>query len=106
MSTGNANMDPSYPLVPTANLAACLLVICSLSQSMFQSWNVGACSFAIWTALGAFITAVNSFIWYNNATNVAPIWCDISEYVLISSYVLKRLTENAQKLHTLMWVLV
>lgn len=74
-----ANMDPTYPLVPIANFIACILVLVSLSKSMFQSWNVGACSFAIWTAIMSFITAVDSIIWADTIQILAPVWCDIGE---------------------------
>lgn len=74
-----ANMDSTYPLVPTANFLACTLVIASVSKSMFQLWNVGVCSLAIWVAILSFITAVDSVIWSNSDENLAPIWCDIGE---------------------------
>lgn len=72
-------MDSTYPLVPIVNFLACTLVIASISKSMFQPWNVGVCSLAIWVAILSFITAVDSVIWANSAENVAPIWCDIGE---------------------------
>ena len=72
-------MDPTFPLVPIANLAACLLVLLSMSKNMFQFWNIGACSFAIWIAVESFTTSINSILWYNSVENIAPVWCDISE---------------------------
>lgn len=72
-------MDPTYPLVPIANFLACILVLASMSKGMFQSWNVGACSFAIWVTTISFTTAVDSIIWADNVDNLAPVWCDISE---------------------------
>ena len=80
MSTGNANMDPTYPLVPTANILACLLVICPLSQSMFQSWNIGACSFAIWVAVQSLTKTIRAIMWSDNVENIAPVWCDIGAF--------------------------
>ena len=77
-------MDPTFPLVLIANLVACLLILLSLSKNMFQAWNVGACSFAFWTALSSLEVVVNSIIWSDNAENKAPIWCDISEYIQAS----------------------
>ena len=73
------NMDPSLLLVPIANLTACLLVLLSMSKNMFQSWNIGACSFAIWVAVESATTAIRAIIWSNNVENMAPLWCDISE---------------------------
>lgn len=79
-------MDSTYPLVPIANLLACLLVLASVSKNMFQSWNVGACSLAIWVAYESFITAVNSIIWADGVENVAPVWCDISQCTPFPSF--------------------
>ena len=73
------SMDPTFPLVAIANFGACLLILLSMSKNMFQSWNVGACSFAVWTAIVSFYTALNSIIWSNSIANIAPVWCDISE---------------------------
>ena len=89
------NMDPTFPLVPIANFIACLLVLSSLSKSMFQSWNVGACSFAIWIALESLIRAINSIIWARSVENRAPVWCDISMSIMALSRMI-HLTLSAQ----------
>lgn len=73
-------MDPTYPLIPIVNFLACILVLASMSKGMFQSWNVGACSFAIWVTTISFTTAVDSILWADNVENLAPVWCDISEF--------------------------
>lgn len=75
-------MDPTYPLVPVANFLACILVLSSMSKSMFQSWNIGACSFAIWVVIMGFTVAVDAIIWAENVENIAPVWCDIGELKL------------------------
>jgi len=80
-------MDSTYPLVPIANFLACILVLASVSKHMFRSWNVGACSLAIWVASQGFIIAVNSIIWSNNVDNVAPVWCDITTHLGVGSNV-------------------
>ena len=77
ISTG---MDPTFPLVPIANFVACTLVLCSMSKRMFQSWNIGACSFAFWIAAESFIRAINAIVWSDNVDNVAPYWCDIGQF--------------------------
>ena len=74
------SMDSTFPLVPIANFGACLLIFLAMSKNMFQSWNVGACSFAVWVAIVSFYRGLNSIIWSNNTANIAPVWCDISEY--------------------------
>ena len=94
-------MDPTFPLVPIANFVACLLILLSVSKSMFQAWNVGACSFAFWTALSGFGIAVNSIIWSDNAENKAPIWCDISEHSFSLHRKRLMLTVDPKQQHTL-----
>ena len=74
------DMDSTFPLVAIANFGACLLIFLSMSKNMFQSWNVGACSFAIWIAIVSLYAGINSIIWSNNIANIAPVWCDISQY--------------------------
>lgn len=76
-------MDPTFPLVPIANFLACLLIILSLSKSMFQSWNIGVLSYAFWTAVPSFTIAVNTIVWSDNVKDVAPVWCDIGQCLLI-----------------------
>ena len=78
IDTGKSDMDPTFPLVPIANFIGCILVLISLSKGMFQTWNVGACSFAFWTFVLNLEIGVNSIVWSNNTNNVAPVWCDIS----------------------------
>lgn len=73
-------MDSTYPLVPVANFFACVLVLASMSKSMFQTWNVGVCSFAIWVVITGFTMAVDAIVWADNVENSAPVWCDIGEY--------------------------
>ena len=70
-------MDPTFPLVPIANIVACILVALSVSENMLQSWNVGACSFAVWIVAQSLIMAIDTIIWSNNTNNIAPVWCDI-----------------------------
>ena len=73
-------MDPTYPLVPIANFTACILVLLSMSKSMFQSWNIGACSFAIWVTVQSFTVAIRAIMWSDNVENIAPVWCDIGAF--------------------------
>lgn len=72
-------MDPTYPLVPIANLVSCFLVVLALLGTASRPWNIGVCMFAIWTALSCINTAVNTIVWKDNVENVAPVWCDICE---------------------------
>lgn len=78
-------MDSTYPLVPLANLLACVLVLASMSKSMFQTWNVGVCSFAIWVLITGFTIAVDAIVWADDFENSAPVWCDIGECFKLNS---------------------
>ena len=99
------SMDPTFPLDAIANFGACLLIFLSMSKNMFQSWNVGACSFAVWVAIMSFQTGLNSIIWSNSIANIAPVWCDISEYSISLKECLF-LTTNRIQLHILTVVLM
>ena len=99
------SMDSTFPLVAIANFGSCFLIILSMSKNMFQSWNVGACSFAVWTAIVSFHTGLDSISWSNITANISPVWCDISEY----SISLKEcffLTTNRIQQHILTLVLM
>lgn len=74
-------MDPTYPLVPIANFTSFFLVVLALLVTAGRPWNIGVCMFAIWTALSCAITAVNTIVWKDNFDIVAPVWCDISEWL-------------------------
>lgn len=70
-------MDPTYPLVPTANVIACVLVVIPLFHMVDRSWNTGVFGLAIWIALQSISKAVNSIIWSSDTEDRAPVWCDI-----------------------------
>ena len=91
------SMDSTFPLVPIANFGACLLIFLSTSKNMFQSWNVGACSFAIWIAIMGFHIGLDSIIWSNSTANISPVWCDISEYSISFKECLVLITRRDQR---------
>lgn len=73
-------MDTAYPLVPIANLIACILILLSLLTGFTRrSWNVGVMSFALWIVVTSLTTSVDAFLWSNNSTIKLVAWCDISE---------------------------
>ena len=43
-------------------------------------WNVGCVVYIFWIGGECLINFINMMIWRDNAINVAPVWCDISEY--------------------------
>ena len=99
------SMDSTFPLVAIANFGSCLLIFLSMSKNMFQSWNVGACSFAVWTAIVSFYTGLDSIIWSNSTANISPVWCDISEYSISFKECLVLMTRRDQR-HILKLVLM
>lgn len=74
-------MDPTYPLVPIANLLASVLVLLPFSRQALRSWNIGVCFFAFWLVVQTFSIGVNCIIWRDNTDIVAPVWCDISTFI-------------------------
>ena len=79
-------MVSPYPLAPIANFLACLLVLISLSKTMLQTWNVGACSFAMWIISQTLQFSINAIVWRKSVHNFAPIWCDIGGRKQVSHY--------------------
>lgn len=73
-------MDPAYPLVPTANLIACALVVFPLFHMVNRSWNTGVFILALWLLLINLTNGINTIIWSNDAKDKAPVWCDICTY--------------------------
>lgn len=71
-------MDPTYPLVPIANLVTCLLALLPLSTFTRRSLNVAIIAFSLWVAVASLITAVDTLAWSNNSTMKLVAWCDIS----------------------------
>ncbi|TFK62094.1 STE3-domain-containing protein [Pluteus cervinus] len=48
-----------------------------------EAWNTGTCLYMIWTGLGCLILFINSIVWYHNAINWSPIWCDIATKFIV-----------------------
>lgn len=74
--------DPTYPLVPIANVFAAILVILTLVTSGVRgAYNRGVVMFEGWVLVGLVITAVQTIIWRNTAKTIAPVFCDICAYL-------------------------
>ena len=43
------------------------------------AWNVGCVLYIFWMGGQCLLQFINMMIWRDNAINVAPVWCDISE---------------------------
>ncbi|KAI0310628.1 GPCR fungal pheromone mating factor [Amylostereum chailletii] len=81
-------MDPTFPLVPIANLLASILVIISLiSSAVRKTVNVGAALLGAWLVVSTLITGVEAIVWRNDAENRAPGWCDFSSHIIAGSTV-------------------
>ncbi|KDQ50581.1 hypothetical protein JAAARDRAFT_580088 [Jaapia argillacea MUCL 33604] len=65
------------------SFSAFILASLPLFWQIKASGNVGACSLAIWSAVGYLNSFINSIIWRNNTVNWAPVWCDISSRVYL-----------------------
>ncbi|KAF8225998.1 fungal pheromone STE3G-protein-coupled receptor [Tricholoma matsutake] len=52
-----------------------------------QAWNIGICLNMAWTALACLNYFINSVIWNDNVNNPAPVWCDISSRIYLSSII-------------------
>lgn len=78
-------MDPTYPLAPIANFVGCFLIITTLSSLCYRPWNTGVFMLAVYVFLQSLVVGVNAIVWSDNAGDVAPVWCDISEQYIVSS---------------------
>ena len=76
------DVNPTYPLFPIFAFLGFFLVLLPLPGHL-QAWNAGTCMYIAWTALACLFEFVNSVVWRSNALNVAPVWCDISECLVV-----------------------
>ncbi|VDC06350.1 unnamed protein product [Peniophora sp. CBMAI 1063] len=80
-------MDPTYPLVPTANfVAAFLTMLTFLTAQLRESWNVGVCMLSAWVFVCTLSTGVQTVVWRDNAdTSIAPAFCDIATRIQVGT---------------------
>ena len=62
--------------------------------------NIGCVLYIFWVGTQNLIQGVDTIIWRNNAENVAPVYCDISEHAASCLYVFWH-TANVARSHTL-----
>ncbi|TCD64812.1 a-factor receptor [Steccherinum ochraceum] len=43
----------------------------------FEAWNVGCVLYIFWIGTSCLIQFINLIVWWDNAVNLAPVWCDI-----------------------------
>ena len=78
----DAMRDPTYPLIPVANLlAACILVATLVSNSIRGAHNRGVIMLVGWTFVQDLIMAIHSIVWSDSSDNIAPVFCDICAFL-------------------------
>lgn len=81
--------DPTFPLIPILNFIGVLLVLIPFSTSSLQKWNTGVCMLAIYVSVMCLFIAIDTIVWSNNFNVIAPVWCDIGEFMpALSAYLL------------------
>ncbi|KAG5730067.1 Pheromone B alpha 3 receptor, partial [Termitomyces sp. T112] len=71
------------PAVTTSfSVLSCIsfvLVLISLPWHLKSPlYNTGICLYMAWTSLGCLNLFINSIMWRDTMSNIAPVWCDIS----------------------------
>lgn len=65
---------------PHAIFAALALLVVLLPASWhWRARNVATLSIILWLSLANISMLVNSILWSDNYSNIAPVWCDIGE---------------------------
>ena len=67
---------PDYPIWSLVGLVAVLLP----SAWHWRARNVATLGLIFWVALSNFVLFVNTLIWADNYEDLAPAWCDLSEW--------------------------
>ncbi|KAJ3970125.1 GPCR fungal pheromone mating factor, partial [Lentinula raphanica] len=69
-------------------LSSFCFISSSLADLLFlysTARNTGTCLFMAWIGLACIILSINSFLWKDTISNLAPVWCDISSKLLVGS---------------------
>ena len=70
-----------YPQLPTVAFISAFLILIPL-PSHWRAGNVATLALIFWLFFANIIYGVNSIIWSGTALDLAPVWCDISEYLV------------------------
>ncbi|TDL15049.1 STE3-domain-containing protein [Rickenella mellea] len=76
-----APLHPTYPAFPIMAFLGFIAPLIPLAWIDFN--NTGVVLYAIWASLACLDRFINSIVWYGNALNPAPIYCDISSRFFI-----------------------
>jgi pheromone a factor receptor len=73
---------PSYTI---AGFIAAVLVLIPLPRQI-RAGNIATMAMTFWFFQHCLATSVNTVVWRGNVIDVAPAWCDISEYCTCTIY--------------------
>ncbi|VDB87268.1 unnamed protein product [Peniophora sp. CBMAI 1063] len=74
--------DPTYPLIPIANIVASVLLIATLvSNSHRGAYNHGVIMLEGWVLVQVLIMAIQSIVWRDSWEIKIPVFCDISSHL-------------------------
>jgi len=89
-----------YPQLPVGAAIGAILVLVPLPAHL-RVRNIAVLSMILFIFSTNVINVVNTLVWAGNVKDVAPIWCDISEFVassLIGMFLIYRPATNIQLL--------
>ncbi|KAI0314141.1 GPCR fungal pheromone mating factor [Amylostereum chailletii] len=78
-------MDRTYPLVPVLNFAAVVVVMIPFLIAPRKLCRPHMVAFAAWVIVFSGSQGVGAIVWYNNADNVAPVWCNIVCHIVVGT---------------------
>ncbi len=67
-----------YTITPIGNFVGVVLALLPL-LSQIRKLSLAVWGYAMWIAVMNFQTFVDTIIWHDNVSVVAPVWCDIGE---------------------------
>lgn len=73
--------DTPYPIYPVFAFLGFIVGLIPLRWHL-QAWNAGTCVYMLWASLACLVEFVDSIVWHHTTANVAPVWCDICEYLI------------------------
>ncbi|VDC01592.1 unnamed protein product [Peniophora sp. CBMAI 1063] len=83
-------VDPTYPLLPIANiLSSAMLLLVLLTSFIRQSWNLGVAFLCFWLFLENLTTGINAIVWSDNADIKLYVYCDIVSHLFMITSIVK-----------------
>jgi pheromone a factor receptor len=72
-------MYPIFPILGSITIVLCLFPV----PAHWRAGNVATVSLALWTAIGIFMTVIDTCVWHGNIRNPHPVWGDIVQVYLV-----------------------